>query len=44
MVMGIWASQDGLPKWLSCRKIHLPMLETQEMRVQSLGQADPLEE
>ena len=32
----------GLPRWLSGR-IHLPMQETQEMQVQSLGQKDPLE-
>ena len=28
----------------STKRIHLPMQETQEMLVQSLGQGDPLEE
>ena len=30
--------------WLKKKKIHLPVQETQEMLVQSLGQEDPLEE
>ena len=29
--------------WLSGKRIHLPMQETQETQVQSLGWADPLE-
>ena len=33
-----WASQVA-----QCYRIHLPMQETQETRVQSLGQEDPLE-
>ena len=32
---------QGLPRWLSGKRIHLPM---QEMQVQFLGQEDPLEE
>ena len=31
---------EGLPRWLSGKRTHLPMQETQ---VQSLGQEDPLE-
>ena len=33
-----------LPSWLSGERICLPMQETQEMWVRSLGQEDPLEE
>ena len=33
----------GLSRWHSGKKILLPMQETQEMLVQSLGQEDPLE-
>ena len=33
-----------LPWWVRWERIHLPMQETQETWVQSLGQADPLEE
>jgi len=35
--------KPGLPMWLSGKRIHLPMQETQETQVQSLGWADPLE-
>ena len=34
----------GLPRWLRVKRIHLPIPETQETQVQSLGQEDPLEE
>ena len=33
-----------LPRWLSGKWIHLPMQETQEMWVLSLGQENPLEQ
>ena len=33
----------GLPRWYSGKKICLPMQETQETLVQSLGPEDPLE-
>ena len=33
-----------LPRWLSWDRIHLLMQETQETRIQSLSQEDPLEE
>ena len=32
---------SGVAQW---QKIHLPMQETQEMQIQSLGGEDPLEE
>ena len=32
-----------LPRWLSGKKIHLPIQEIQETRVRSLDQEDPLE-
>ena len=34
----------GLPRWLSRRRIFLPVQEVQETQVQRLGQEDPLEE
>ena len=34
----------GLPRWLSDKRICLPMQEMQETRAQSLGQEDPPEE
>ena len=34
----------GLPRWLSDKRICLPMQEMQETRAQSLGQEDPQEE
>ena len=33
----------GFPRWCSDKGIDLPMQETQETRVQFLGQKDPLE-
>ena len=36
--------QNGLSRWLSGKRTHLPLQEAQEMPVQSLGQEDPLEE
>ena len=33
----------GLPRWLSGKRIHLPMQETQETQVGLLGQEGPLE-
>ena len=39
--LGYWASQAA--HWLK-ESIHLPVQETQEMHVPSLGQEDPLEE
>ena len=35
---------SGLPRWLCRLRTSLPMQETQETWVQSLGQEDPLEE
>ena len=35
---------EGLPKWHWWQRTHLPMQETGEMLLQSLGQEDPLEE
>ena len=35
---------SGLPRWCSGNVICLPMQETQEIRVRSLVQEDPLEE
>ena len=32
---------SGLPQWLSGQRICLPMQETQETQIQSLGQEDP---
>ena len=37
------AFNPGLPRWLSGKIIRLPMQETQEMWIQSLGRKDPLE-
>ena len=37
-------AKDGLPGWHQWSRIHLPMQETQETQLQSLGQEDPLEE
>ena len=34
----------GLPRWLSGRRILLPMQEMQKTRIQSLGQEDSLDE
>ena len=34
----------GFPRWLSGKRIHLPMQEIQETQVPSLDQEDPLEE
>ena len=34
----------GLPRCFRAYRIHLPMQETQEMRVRSLGLEDPLKE
>ena len=34
----------GLPMWLSVKRIHLSIPETQETQVRSLGQEDPLKE
>ena len=34
----------GLPRWLGGKESALPMQETQEMKVWSLGREDPLEE
>ena len=38
---GVCSLRRGVPRWHSGKRICLPM---QEMRVQSLGQEDPLEE
>ena len=38
------AWQPRLSRWLSGKRIHLPMQEPQETRVCSLGQEEPLEE
>ena len=35
---------EGLPRWLSGRRILLPMQEMQKTRIQSLGQEDSLDE
>ena len=35
---------ERLPRWLSDKRIHLPMQETHEMWVQSPCQEDPLDE
>ena len=44
----LWLTSDlwgnGLPRWHSGKKIHLPVQETQETWAQSLGREDPLEE
>ena len=37
-------SLEGFPKWLSGKRIHLPIQETPETGLQSLGQEDPQEE
>ena len=34
---------EGLPRWLSGKRIYLPMQETQKMPIRSLGREDPLE-
>ena len=34
----------GFPRWLSGKRIYLPMQEIQETQVPSLDQEDPLEE
>ena len=39
----ITSSPDGFPRWLSGKRIRLPMQKTQEMWVRSLGWEDPLE-
>ena len=39
-----WVYARGLPRCHSCQRSHLPMQETEETRVQSLAQEDPLEE
>ena len=40
VVWGTWWESEGLPTWLSGKRISLPM---QEMQAQFLGQEDPLE-
>ena len=44
LLYDIFNPQKGLPRWLSGKRTHLPMQKMLEMRVQSLGQEDPLEE
>ena len=39
-----WVYARGLPRCCSWQRIHLPMQETEETRVQSLAQEDPPEE
>ena len=39
----VTSTGSGFPGWLSDKRIHLPMQEMQETRVQSLGWEDPLE-
>ena len=34
----------GFPRWLSGKRIHLPMQKIQATQIPSLGQEDPLEE
>ena len=41
---GRFSVQKGLPRWLSWKNTCLPMQETSETQVRSLGQEDPLEE
>ena len=36
--------QVGFPRWLSGKRIRLPMQETREILIRSLGQEDPLEQ
>ena len=53
-VMGLWVKRiwykmgsggkKGLPRWRWWQRTHLSVQETKEMRVQSLGWEDPLEE
>ena len=44
LLYDIFNPQKGLPRWLSGKRTHLPMQKMLEMRGQSLGQEDPLEE
>ena len=43
MSYSLCAPYHMLPRWLSGKRIHLPMQETQETQVGLLGQEGPLE-